>query len=643
MRLKKKDSEKLDLWRERLRRAKESYQTELDRMERRHNLYKGTREVDKYAGSDYKGKVKRASVRRNIVAEIIEAQVSSDIPRPKVTARHQEYEELARLVEDWLRGELDRLPMEVINDQDERTTPVQGGDIYLVEWDNERHTHQTAGEISIELLHPKQVIPQQGATEIADMDYVFVRMAQTKEYIKAKYGVDVYDEKEDEPGARGFGESTADGMVTQDIVYYRNKRGGIGRFSWVGDKILEDMEDYQARRLKYCEKCGQIMRGESCEYCGWTKAEERTVESETLFEDIRRSGGDISAVTEKEKPVQLDEYGNQYGGGMEQVQTQLPYYIPDCYPLVLRRNVSAFGSFLGDSDVDKIEDQQMSINKTASKIEEKILGGGSFVTLPAGVNVETTDREFKVVRIKDLPDKAAIDVFTMQPDISKDLQWHEQSYQSARNIIGITDSFQGRYDSSAISGTAKQFSAAQAAGRLESKRTMKNFSYSELFKLMFKFFLAYADEPRSVKRKADDGSEQYDTISRYDFLEQDAAGEWYWLADEFLFSVDTSAPLASNREAMWKETRENLTSGAFGDPSDLKTLIRFWAKMDMLHYPGAKETKQQLERDYQEQQQAMQMMQQAGQYAQTTGFGASLGAPVPMAQTTATENYSTMA
>ena len=160
---------------------------------------------------------------------------------------------------------------------------------------------------------------------------------------------------------------------------------------------------------------------------------------------------------------------------------------------------------------------------------------------------------------------------------------------------------------------------------------------------MFKFFLAYADEPRSVKRKTDDGSEQYDTISRYDFLEQDAAGEWYWLADEFLFSVDTSAPLASNREAMWKETRENLTSGAFGDPSDLKTLIRFWAKMDLLHYPGAKETKQQLEQDYQEQQQAMQMMQQAGQYAQTTGFGASLGAPVPMAQTTATENYSTMA
>ena len=173
--------------------------------------------------------------------------------------------------------------METINDQDVRTVPIQGGDFYLVEWDNARHTHQTAGEISLELLHPKQVIPQPGCTEIEDMDYVFVRMAQTKDYIKSKYGVVVSDEREDDPTTRSFTDATADGMVTQDIVYYRNKKGGIGRFSWVADHVIEDMEDYQARRLTYCQKCGAVIQGETCPYCAQKNPEERTVEKETLY------------------------------------------------------------------------------------------------------------------------------------------------------------------------------------------------------------------------------------------------------------------------------------------------------------------------------------------------------------------------
>ena len=46
---------------------------------------------------------------------------------------------------------------------------------------------------------------------------------------------------------------------------------------------------------------------------------------------------------------------------------------------------------------------------------------------------------------------------------------------------------------------------------------------------------------------------------------------------------------------MWQETRMNLQSGAFGDPTSAETLILFWGKMEMLHYPGAAETKKYLE------------------------------------------------
>ena len=71
-----------------------------------------------------------------------------------------------------------------------------------MEWDNEVRTHTTRGALSVTLLHPKQFIPQPGVYSIPEMDYFFIQLAQTKDYIKAKYGRDVSAESEEEPAAR---------------------------------------------------------------------------------------------------------------------------------------------------------------------------------------------------------------------------------------------------------------------------------------------------------------------------------------------------------------------------------------------------------------------------------------------------------
>ena len=61
----------------------------------------------------------------------------------------------------------------------------------------------------------------------------------------------------------------------------------------------------------------------------------------------------------------------------------------------------------------------------------------------------------------------------------------------------------------------------------------------------------------------------------------------------------------------------NLQTGAFGDPSNIKTLILFWQKMNLLHYPGAGETLAYLENELAEQQkmQQIQLQMQAQQAA----------------------------
>lgn len=56
----------------------------------------------------------------------------------------------------------------------------------------------------------------------------------------------------------------------------------------------------------------------------------------------------------------------------------------------------------------------------------------------------------------------------------------------------------------------------------------------------------------------------------------------------------------------------NFQSGAFGDPTQLQTLILFWTKMELLHYPGAGETRTYLEEELKRQQQVREAVVSSG-------------------------------
>lgn len=630
------DKNTLSMWQERFERARNAYGPEIEKMTIRENYYNGSRDI--YDSKGQKARKKAAYI-RNIVFEMIEAQVESTFPLPKITPYAEKDEELAKTIEDMLSNEMDRLPSERLNDVDERNTTIQGGDFFLVEWDSAKHTHSTQGELTIQVLHPRKVIPQEGVETLQQSDYVFLELAQTKEYIKRRYGVSVTDENEDDPKIRGQESTHSDNMVTQVIVYYRNDDGGIGLYSWVNDIVVEDLDDYQARVRKTCRKCGAFTSGNSteCPDCGSTSLVDSTEDYYTIDEDIviyDEDGNEkkrIPAMT----PV-LDEIGNpvmdmvtdDFGEAVLDINgydelgvaimqprmqprmepTRIPYYKPDVMPLIPRKNVSVDGRWLGTSDVDPIKDQQNEINMYTAKISEKTKKGGSLVTLPTELQIENTDEEMKLVKVQNPVDLQKISVHNMQADFSGDISMAENNYQWARQTIGITDSFQGRVDNTATSGVAKQISANQAAGRFESKKVMKRAAYAEMYEVMFKFILAYADEVREFRAVDKLGNDVYRKFNKYEFLEQDAAGEWYW-NDRFLFSADSTGSMQQNRQAMWEECRNNLQMGAFGNPQDIRTLLTYWTTMEGLHYPLASVIKKNLEEIQQQDQQAMQQQQ----------------------------------
>ena len=605
---------KLDYWRDWLGRNEAALNDEQKRMDEREALYRGDiRQIKPLTAKDMKknGQWRRTNHLRNIIAENIESEVSAVIPQPKVTARRQSDEWRAKILEDMLRNELDRLPMETLNDMAERTVPIQGGIYWLVEWDNSKKTHSTVGDVSVSILHPKQVIPQDGVFgSVEDMDAIVLKLPQTRAYIKRVYGKDV-NEGEEEPQARTLDDeaSSAEDMVTQYVAYYRNEDGGVGKFSWVNDTVLEDMEDFEARRLRKCQSCGEIItdpEAKACPTCGAEQIKEGEEESEDVFNAITTGNGtQIPGAA-----AEMDEMGLPI-----MKPTVLPYYKPDVFPIFLQRNVSVFGKLLGDSDVDKIEDQQNTVNRMETKIIDRFIKAGTRITWPDRTDVRMDPEDSEKILVGSPQDLSMIGVYQFSGDLSQEMAYLQTVYEEARQALGITDSWQGRNDRTAQSGVAKQFAAAQSAGRLESKRIMKEAAYAELFKRIVMLKVAYADEPRGIVATDDRGQAKYEEFNRYDFYEQDERGEWYCILedDRFLYSCDTSTPLANNREQMWQDATNMFQMGAFGQPGSLDALLLFWTKLELLHYPGAADTKEYLEKMQEAQQQQMMAQQQAQQ------------------------------
>ena len=601
-------AKKLNKWKSRLEKAREAYGDELNRIQRWDDLYNGTRKVSGNPNSRREASQLAVNI-RNLTYELIESQVDSSIPSPRVIPIHEEDEEAAKVVEAFLTNEMLKLHGELLNDQDERTTFVQGGDFFHVEWDSSKATHTTRGDIAVSLRHPKQVIPQPGVLELDKMDYIFIQYNMTKQFIKKKYGIDVEHASVDNQFTENNPQSYLDDIATVTQAYFRNKDGGIGLFIWCDDYVLEDLEDYQKRKIMVCAKCGKPKTGDQCE-CGSKKFKEEEQDYETITEDIQTFGEIIPAQYTEDVPIldlegnpAVDEFGIPFV--QEEVRnTKIPYYKPNVLPIVLRKNVSRYGKLLGCSDVDVIKDQQDAVSKIGSKIQEKILMGGSYLRLPKNLEVETSDREYKIIRV-DQSNAALVGVVTTQAEISQDLTMLNQNYQYAQSALGITDAYQGKYDASARSGSAKQYSINQAAGRLESKRVMKNAAYSELYEMMFKFALAYADTPMPISGERTDGSKEYKEFDRYMFLKRDASGEYYW-NDEFKFDVDPTSTIMTNREAMWQQIDLKLQSGAFGPVGDLETDLMYWTLMEKNGYPNAKTVKDMIQARIDEQKGAAQ-------------------------------------
>lgn len=639
----KKQNDTLLEFKDKYEKALTAYGESREKFTDRWDQYKGTKAIKTTDG----GAAKDATMVYNFTYELIESQVDSFTPPPKVKPSKPTDNNVrnAGIIEDMCRNEIDRLPLEYLNDEDERVTKVMGGNLFLVEWDNSITTHDTVGAISLRLVNPRQFIPQRGVNTLTYMDHIFLTFEDTKTRIKDRYGKDVEMESVDPQTTDDTYNKNE--SVTQVICYYM-KNGKLGCYSWAGDTVLIDDDNYEARKDKICAKCGKTKpHGENTCTCGSTEWVKRPLDYETLTEDIIRSDGSVIPAMDwardEEGGYALEDYQDQevdaqtgmpmhdyiVQDGMVvgaqprmitkqrpyKVPTKIPYYTPKKFPICLRKNVSVYGEVLGDSDCDIISDFQTASNKILSKVNKKTVNAGSILAVPAALNYRPSDEDIVPIQITSPEQISMLKTITLDYNVVQDLNTVQEYYQMAKSCLGISDTYQGKADGTATSGTAKQLQIAQAAGRQKSKRVMKNACYADVYEMMFKYMLAYADEPRSYTSTDQNGKAVEKIFSRYDFLVQDEYGNWYY-DDEYLFSVDEAGANYNDRAFILEDVRYDFGMGAFGDKADPSTLLLYWKEKEVLNYPNAKrmvsywEQKVEEMKQMQIQQQAMQMAQQ---------------------------------
>lgn len=604
---------KLLEWQQKYENAKAAYASEIELFKRSQAQYDGKMQPERGL---------ETITLFNVTKELVESTNDPSVPAPKVSPDlpGERNRRLAKIAEDMCRFEARRLKFAENNDEDERTTRVTGGNIALIEWNNMITTHDTVGAVNVRMINPTQFIPQEKLYRKEYMDYIFLDFDVTKDSIKKKFGKDVESESLDPERGTDMNSD----LVTQHYVFFRNKKNTIGCYSWCGYTVLVDDEEYQARGEKVCASCGRTKpTGENKCTCGSKKWVKRNLYEEELFEDIilsdsetgesrvipamdfaRNEDGSI-ALQDVEIPVidqtglplyemLFDEQQNVIGEvpvlRTEQqpymVPTVIPYYTPKGFPVAVRKNVSASKRFLGDSDCEAIYEGQNTINKLCTGMVRKLMKAGTILTKPRHLNFNFTNGE-QVLELESPDQMSMIQVRNMNFETSQDVAMVNQIYAWMKSVLGINDTSQGKADPTATSGTAKQLQIERALGRQESKIVMKNVFYSEIYRMIFEYMLAYADEPRTYQTVDEEGNAVESVFNRYEFLEQDEFGNWYY-NDRFSFSVDPTGDGKENRQYVLELMEKDFQNGLYGDPTDPESLLNFWKDREAQNYPGAK-------------------------------------------------------
>ncbi len=517
--------------------------------------------------------------------------MDGSVPQPKVRALDAPAKALAAGAEAMLKNELERTRFDQIRILQELESRKHGGFYLHVDWDERRGTHTTQGEVVITPLYANQVLWQPGVRDWRTADWVIVCMEQTCDFVRNTFGVDV-------EGAESARSGEAGDVVTHYYCYERDGEGNVGIFSFVDDIVVQDNDDYRARRIQVCAACGRPRgEGKTCG-CGGSKWESVKRDAEVTYEPIALPEGAVPAEIPPtawrpgpwrfRNPAAVRP-GSYRRGARYPTTSQNPSHRALCQH-------APAGGDTGRSEIARVFDLLNDYSITLTRIKQKIVAGGSIIAKLDSISIDFDDVTGMAMINCASPQEvvSGINLYNTQGDISKDMAYAHYLYQCIQQALGVTQSYMGRRTpppSRAAPGICRGPDRGAAGAQVGAGRERHG-----------RFVQAVVRVPAVLCRRAPlhdvfrpRAGDVYGVFDRHSYLQMDAAGEWFY-NDRFLFGIDAAGTLEGNREAMWRQGSGFYQMGAFGQPGSPDAQALYWQWLADNNFPQAEGMVQKLRR-----------------------------------------------
>lgn len=564
----KESYEKLERWKAKLNDAMSTHDVFRANSAAWDALYNGTKDVDTISSvyvSNRNTDIKKKQARQvvNLVFQLIESQIDTSIPQPRVDAMEEEDTEKTDMVEGQLAYMAQNTELERINSENERIVRKNGFAVYKVTYNPNYKGHSFRGRIETTNPHPANVIPQPGIYRVEDMDYLFHIETRTLDYICRKYGEEFREQLEEESAEYGYLENFTENNTQTDekgrlsVVecWYKDKDGDVGKLTWCNDVILDDVPKFFFKR----DELGNIQTTEQLEI------------------------EDIDPITQE--PIKYT--------------IEVECHVPKRFPFVIQYNVPKEKSFYGLSDPFLIRDQQEGVKKMLSMQEEKLIKGTTKIITRkgSGLKDKLTNAISQILETDDpTGDVRVVDLKT--PDNSL-IEQYNIYMQAAKDSLGVTEASQGRAENTTLSGKALQQLASYSQGRQAVKVFEKQLAYKELYRLYFDFLLAFYDDKVPYKIQGKDNQPKYGYFDKGKLVKQDITGTYYYPDFDIYITADQGIP--KDKTFIMQSAQEALSAGAMDT-------VEYWTVMEGIGFPNASLILD-MEKQKQEQQMQMQQMQ----------------------------------
>lgn len=499
-----------------------------------------------------------------ITFQLIESQIDITVPQPRVDELEEVDVDRKKMIEGQLKHFSESDELKVIVAENERITKKNSYSIFKVCYDPDYDGHTYKGRAKVVNPHPVNVIFQKNCYRIKDMNHLWHVENRDIDSVCAEYGEEFREALEtdgaeynylEDLSATTMRESTAKNMLSVVECWYKDKDGDVNVLTWCNDVVLKHRKKFFYKK-----------------------------------DLIQRDGKFYETVSVE----QYDESGALVGYQMVEVLAK----IPKDFPFIAWYNIPKEKSIRGKSDPEIISDQQEAIKKVLSNEEERLIKGNTKIITRKGSGLANKINNSITQTLETENPQSDVLVIDMKTQDRSLKEFYDLMVNAAKDALGVTDASQGIIQNNQLSGRAIEQLSSNSTGRLAPKIFQKHIAFSQLYRKLYEFDIAFSDDKRPYKF-GEGATKQYGYYNKSELIKQDAAGEWYYPDFEITITTDSGIP---------KDPRFMLDF--INNSGDRMDNVEYWTVAETIGIQGASEI---LEMEKQKQEMMMQQQQAQAQ------------------------------